>query len=189
MLVHVIVDVFPSKSSNDAMPRSPEQIPLHHLFAHNAWATEKLLEFCEQLTPEQWNATAAGAVGSVFETIHHLVQAEGGYLDRLAPDLTPSDWEHFLPKSLEAVRTRANQMAMLWREYTARDPDAAEIRRKVWPDVTHEFPAYMEITQALFHSHTHREQACMVLSSLGLQPPDLQPLAWADANGVLQRIR
>jgi uncharacterized damage-inducible protein DinB len=45
---------------------------------HNAWATEQLLSFCENLTEEQLAATAPGAVGSVFETLRHLIQAEGG---------------------------------------------------------------------------------------------------------------
>ena len=171
------------------MPRTPEQIPLYQLFQHNAWATEQLLAFCEGLSKEQLGATAPGAVGTLSETLHHFVQADGGYLSRLAPELIPPTWFGPLAKDFASVRARAAEMAELWRTYTARDPDAAEVRRKVWPDVTHEFPAYMEMAQALFHSHTHKEQVCMILTSVGIEPPDLQPLAWADAMGVLKRIR
>lgn len=171
------------------MSRSPDQIALYHLFQHNAWATSRLFDFCERLSEKQLAAIAPGAVGSIAETLHHFVQAEGGYLDRVAHDLTPTDWAAFLAKDFGSVRARADQMAGLWQTYAARDPDPSEIRRKQWPDVTHEFPAYMEIAQALFHTSTHREQICTILTSIGLAPPDLQPLAWADELGVLRRIR
>ncbi len=159
------------------MSRPPEQIALYHLFRHNAWANARLLDFCERLSAEQRAATAPGAVGSVAETLHHFVQAEGGYLSRVAPDLTPAHWERFLAKDFAAVRARAEEMERLWLEYAARDPDPSEIRRKEWPDVTHEFPAYMEIAQALHHSTAHREQVCTILTAVGLEAPDLQPLA------------
>ena len=172
-----------------AMPRPLEQIALYHLFRHNAWANARLLNFCQELTGEQLAATAPGAVGTVAETLHHFVQAEGGYLSRVALDLVPGDWQTYLAKDLASVRARAEEMERLWLEYAARDPDLSEIRRKEWPDVTHEFPAYMEIAQALFHSSTHREQVSMILTAIELASPDLQPLAWADEIGVLKRIR
>ena len=171
------------------MARPPRAIPLHYLFAHNAWANAQLLSLCETLPEEQQSATAPGAVGTVFETLHHLVQAECGYLRRLAPDLAPQQWPPQLDKDLAAVRSRANELEALWSEYAARDPDGGEIRRAVWPDVTHEFPAGMEIAQALSHSSAHREQVCTILTTLGLQPPELQGLAWGDAIGLLRRIK
>lgn len=183
------LDIPTRRGLNAPMPRLPEQVPLYQLFLHNAWATEKLLDSCEPLTAEQLRATVPGAVGSLFETLHHFVQAEGGYLSRLAPELTPAHWEPRLAKTFEAVRSRARELKPLWLTFAATDPDAAQLHRKRWPDVTHEFPAYMEMAQALFHSHTHREQACMIVTSLGLEPPDLQPIAWADEIGALRRIR
>ena len=171
------------------MPRRPSEIALHWLFAHNAWATDQLLSVYETLSAEQRAATAPGAVGNVLETMHHLVQAETGYLTRLAPDLRPPHWERHLAKNFAAVRACANELEGLWSAYAARDPDAGEVRRAVWPDVIHEFPAGMEIVQALSHSYAHREQVCTILTTLGLQPPELQGLAWGDAMGLLRRIR
>ncbi len=43
----------------------------------------------------------------------------------------------------------------------------------------------MEIAQALSHSHAHREQICTIITTLGLQPPDISGLAWGDAMGWL----
>jgi uncharacterized damage-inducible protein DinB len=170
------------------MPRSPAEIPLHHLFAHNGWATEQLLSLAEQLSEDQLTATAPGAVGSVFETLHHYIQAEGGYLTRLAPHLRPAHWELYLQKDFGAIRARAHELDGLWSAYAATDPDASTLCRVDWPDVRHEFVAGMEIAQALSHSHAHREQVCTILTTLGLQPPDISGLAWGDATGLLRRL-
>jgi uncharacterized damage-inducible protein DinB len=169
------------------MARLPESIALHYLFAANGWATDRLLSICEQLPESQLAATAPGAVGTLFETLHHYIQAECGYLSRLAPDLVPGHWQPYLAKDLASVRARADELDRLWEAYAASDPDAGAIRRVEWFDVTHEFPAGMEITQALSHSYAHREQACTILTTLGLQPPELQGLAWGDAVGLLRR--
>jgi uncharacterized damage-inducible protein DinB len=158
------------------------------LFAQNAWATDKVLSLCEGLTPEQLAARAPGAVGTLSETMHHYVQAECGYLSRLAPELIPPDWHPALSKDLRAVRARADELAPLWSAYAATDPDASEIRRKEWWDVTHEYPAGMEIVQALSHSYGHREQACAILTTLGIEPPELQGLKWGDELGMLRRL-
>lgn len=161
---------------------------LQYLFAHNAWATDRLLDFCGGLSEEQLAATAPGAVGNVLETLHHYVQAEGGYYTRLALDRRPAGWVRPLAKDFAAVRARADEMKELWGEYAASDPDASATRGWTWPDVRHEFPAGMEIAQALSHSHAHREQVCTILTSLGLQPPDISGLAWGDAMGWLRRL-
>jgi uncharacterized damage-inducible protein DinB len=170
------------------MARSPDRLPLHWLFAHNAWATEQLLAFCENLSEQQLAATAPGAVGSVFETLHHVIQAEGGYLSRLAPELRPAHWQRYVAKDYASIRERARELEGLWNTYAAADPDAAAIRGVTWPDVRHEFPAGVEMAQAVSHSYGHREQVCTILTSLGLQPPDLSGLAWGDAMGVLRRL-
>ena len=170
-------------------PRPPVQIPLHHLFAHNSWATLRLLAFCERLPPEQIHATAPGAVGSTFETLHHVVQAECGYLARLAPALKPTEWQPYLDKTLEAVKTRAVTLAGLWDTYAATDPDAETPCRPRWPDGrVSEYPAGMEIVQALHHSTAHREQICTILTTLGLEPPDTQGIAWGVELGMIRRL-
>ena len=169
------------------MTRSPQQIPLHYLFAHNAWATEQLLSFCEGLSERQMSATAPGAVGNLFETLRHLVQAECGYFSRLTSGKLPPHWQPYLERDFAVVRARAKELEGLWLAYAASDPDAGELRSKQWPDVLHTFPAGMEITQAISHSHAHREQACTIITSLSLEPPDISGLAWGDAMGMLQR--
>ena len=57
---------------------------LRPLFEHSAWATQTLLETCEPLSPEQLAATAPGAFGTIFETLHHFIESDGHYARRVA---------------------------------------------------------------------------------------------------------
>src|SRR5215216_3856592 len=53
------------------------------LFAHNAWANLKLLDFCEGLSDEQLDATAIGCFGAIRDTLLHIVGAEASYVKRV----------------------------------------------------------------------------------------------------------
>lgn len=39
------------------------------------------------------------------------------------------------------------------------------------------------LTQALHHGSAHREQICAILTGFGMQPPDVQAWAYAEATG------
>ena len=41
----------------------------------------------------------------------------------------------------------------------------------------------MLVIQALHHGNAHREQICVVLTGLGIEPPDIQAWAYAEATG------
>src|SRR5689334_6919359 len=56
---------------------------LDKLFAHNAWATLKLLDFCEGLSDTHLDATAIGGFGSIRDTLQHIVGAEVSYVMRV----------------------------------------------------------------------------------------------------------
>jgi uncharacterized damage-inducible protein DinB len=43
-------------------------------------------------------------------------------------------------------------------------------------------PQY-SVAEALHHGNVHREQICAILTSLGAQPPDIQPWGFADDTG------
>src|SRR5436190_16597255 len=50
------------------------------LFRYHAWANQRLIEFCRQLTDEQLAAASPSAYGSVAATLAHVVQAEGSFV-------------------------------------------------------------------------------------------------------------
>ena len=48
--------------------------------AHHIWATERLIDACAALTPEQLRTPAPGTYGSIIDTFRHLVSTDGWYL-------------------------------------------------------------------------------------------------------------
>ena len=49
-------------------------------FAHHIWATERLIDACAALTPEQLRTPAPGTYGSIIDTFRHLVRSDSWYL-------------------------------------------------------------------------------------------------------------
>ena len=46
---------------------------LDDAFAHHTWATGRLIEACQALSPEQLDSTVPGTYGSIIATMRHLV--------------------------------------------------------------------------------------------------------------------
>jgi uncharacterized damage-inducible protein DinB len=49
---------------------------LEDVFAHNVWATLRLLDACIALSPEQLDTAVPGTYGSILDTARHLVGSE-----------------------------------------------------------------------------------------------------------------
>ena len=56
---------------------------LSDAFAHHAWATQRLLDECAGLTPDQLATTVPGTYGSILDTMRHIVGADASYLNIL----------------------------------------------------------------------------------------------------------
>src|SRR5205085_11187308 len=68
-------------------PEQPGHRELAALFQYNAWATLKLLDFCEKLTEEQLNAASVGGYGHIRVTLQHMIVAEVDYVSRIIGEL------------------------------------------------------------------------------------------------------
>ena len=157
-------------------------------FRHNAWATKRLLEFSRTLTPGQLNATATGTYGTIISTFNHLIYADAGYLPRIK--ITRPAWaegDETDVADLNELEARVDETARLWEQYLA---DPLDARHKLSLDQgAYESESFVPIAQALHHGNVHREQICSVLTTLGLEPPDLQVWAYAEATGHAREVR
>jgi uncharacterized damage-inducible protein DinB len=170
------------------------------LSRHNLWASRTLLEVCRSLTDEQLTAPAVAAYGSILETLNHLVYSEGGYLSSLGGPRTtwveaiqdalaehPAPWsddevrEPIVP--LDELALRLDELERLWESFLAGEEFDAE-RLCVLDLGTYECPAGIVMAQVFHHGSLHREQVCAMLTSLGVEPPDLQPWEFADSTGI-----
>jgi len=159
-------------------------------FRHHVWATRTLLEFCRSLPGEQLTgATAAGGYSTILETFHHVVMADARYLRRLRGEgpawledsgMDPGDVDPD-SLSLDELLAHAGDAAQLWEEFLAEPFDPERIL--LLDQGTFACPAGVIVAQALHHGSVHREQVCAILSGLGVEPPDLQPWAYAADTG------
>ena len=60
--------------------------PIDEAFPHHVWATQRLIDRCIELSPEQLEAAVPGTYGSILETMRHLVGADTYYLAHLTGD-------------------------------------------------------------------------------------------------------
>lgn len=145
---------------------------LSTLFAHNRWANLRLLEQCSTLTPEQLDATTTGAYGSIRDTLEHIVMAERGYLSRIRTGLRYEWPDGARPESVAAMAALAEETGTALIESVARVTPTETVEID-WNGTLRDVPKTILVTQAINHATEHRDQVFAILTSLGIDPPDL----------------
>ncbi len=151
-------------------------------FAHHTWATLRLIDACRALGPEQLATSAPGTYGSILETIRHVVGGDAGYLNLLTQGaVSPIDEEAM---GLEELRAATVGHGQAWGSLVGRsfDPDAMVVRHRDDGSESHA-PMGIRLAQALHHGTDHRSQICTALTTLGIQPPEIDVWAFAQQDG------
>ena len=153
-------------------------------FAHHAWATDLILAACENLPPEALATTVPGTFGSILDTLRHLVGSDAGYLAVLSGGRVARINEGEM--SLAALRATIHVHEPVWQQVLAADldPDEVLVRRRDDGSAT-EAPVGVRLAQVIHHGTDHRSQVCTALTSLGVEPPDIDVWAWAWSQGSL----
>lgn len=150
-------------------------------FRHNAWATKQLLTFCRELSGEQLEIPATGTYGGVLTTLNHLILAEAGYLRAPAGSLPTWAVNRNESRDLGELASRVEELVQIWEQSLSEPVDAERVL--VVDDGAYEVRDGVILVQALHHGNAHREQICTILTSLGLEPPDIQAWEYAWATG------
>lgn len=154
------------------------------LFAHNAWANLKLLDFCAALSDAQLDATAIGCFGSIRDTLVHIVGAEESYVDRVNGRLPaqplPRDQFPGFEQLKDVARWAADEMLQL--ALSARVD--SRVRQRA-PRMLIEYNLASLMMQALTHSTEHRTQISAIITQLGLEPPDMSGWQYMEDTGEL----
>lgn len=156
-------------------------------FAHNTWANLKLLDFCENLSDEQLDATTIGGFGSIRDTLVHIVGAEVGYVERVngrlpAEPFPGKEFPGF--KALkDAVRWTGDELLQL--ALSARAD--TKVRQRP-PRRLVEYKLASLIPQALTHSTEHRTHISVIITQLGMEPPDTSVWHYLDEIGEIQEL-
>ena len=157
------------------------------LFAHNAWANLKLLDFCEHLSDAQLDATAIGCFGSIRDTLLHIVGAEVSYVERVNGKLPPKPLSLGQVPGFEMLKDAARwasdellQLALSARQDTS-------VRQRP-PRMLIEYKLASLMVQAVGHSTEHRSQISAIITQLGMEPPDMSGWQYMEEMGELKDL-
>jgi uncharacterized damage-inducible protein DinB len=154
---------------------------LEDAFAHHIWATLRVLDACLELSPEQLDTTVPGTYGSILETARHLVGADAGYLFVLTDGRRSEiEEDEEAQMGLRQLRDVMVENEHLWSGLLATrpDPDADVVRHRDDGTDSHA-PMGIRLAQALLHGTDHRSQICTALTSLGIEPPEIDVWGFA----------
>ena len=149
---------------------------LRQLARYNAWANARVFSLCETADPTLLAETDQGSIGSVEETLKHLVSVEDAYLTMLQDrDLQEAlgSREAYAAHDLAWFARRSAEVAQGYEALLSeRDEIWLEGRMQVpWFD----FPMTVRdgLLQAFTHSAQHRAQVLSVLGTRGVAVPDV----------------
>ncbi|HYH12877.1 MAG TPA: DinB family protein [Thermomicrobiales bacterium] len=153
---------------------------LRAVIDHHIWANDTLFAFCQTLTAEQLQWTGSGTYGQLHKTLAHIAEAEQIYLSRipdtgiervLDDDATP------LPPVSE-LRASLQRSGEAWRAVIARWPDDHPIHYRRRDGREEHRSISFSVVQMLDHGAEHRNHIRTILSSHGIEPPEIDGWAW-----------
>jgi uncharacterized damage-inducible protein DinB len=155
---------------------------LSDAFAHDAWANDRLLEACESLTPEQLANPSPGTYGPIIDTVRHLIGSDAWYLWIITEDARfESIGEDEM--SVAELRAAARVNAAAWEAFITPDLDPDKDIVRTGDGWEYHSPLGVRLAQVVHHGTDHRSQVCTALTSLGIQPPEIDLWAYGEATG------
>jgi uncharacterized damage-inducible protein DinB len=151
-------------------------------FGHHVWATIRVLDACAALDDAQLATAVPGTYGSIIDTVRHLVGGDVFYLDVLRG----GEPERFNEAASDIPTLRAVMEAHdpVWQRLVTGDPDPTTVVVE-YEDSGYEThaPLGIRLAQALYHGTDHRSQVCTALTTLGIEPPPIEPWDFARRDG------
>lgn len=152
------------------------------IFEHNNWANLQILRACAGLDAEQLDARPQSAtLGSIRETLTHLVAAQQGYLSLLTlPPEERQEVELTFAELETSARLSGEALLALAREEGGKlTQDWLRSKRG------HLIEPWVVLTQIINHASEHREQINSMLSALELPHPDLDGWTYGESVQAL----
>lgn len=159
---------------------------LVRLFEHNNWANLQIMDVCLALSDAQLDADPqSAAYGSIRSTLLHLVRAQHNYfrLLTLPLDQRQESAQVAFENLRESARASGEAFVALARD-AAR---LASLTRLQTRDGYYVDP-WVILVQVINHATEHREQVKIMLTSLGVTPPDLDGWTYGDHTQALVPI-
>jgi len=154
---------------------------LDDAFAHHIWATQRVIDSCAPLTPEQLQTPAPGTYGPIIDTLRHLVTADCWYLTFFRDE--PQRIEEGAEVGLDELLSAITSNGRTWLELLAGGLDGEAIMVEHGDGWKFHARTGLRLAQVVQHGTDHRSQVCTALSSFGLTPPEVDLWAFGEATG------
>ena len=160
------------------MPRSL----LADAFDHHVWATLQVLDLLAPLTEEQLGTKVPGTYGTILDTARHLVGSDrwylfvqtGGKVDQIEEDTM----------DIAGLRAAMEPNAAHWRAILDANPDPDADVTYTRDDGSRAHATWgVRLAQVIDHGTDHRSQLFTALTTLGIEPPEIDVWAWAMTVG------
>jgi len=156
-------------------------------FAHHVWASKVLLDACLPLSDEQLATTVPGTYGSLLDTLRHLVGGDAGYLHLLTDGRVAEIDEASM--DVAALRAEMDLVDRAWTALLATDLDLDADVMRTRDDGSRSFaPMSIRLAQVVHHGTDHRSQVATALTTLGIEPPEMDVWAYADSQHRLAKV-
>jgi uncharacterized damage-inducible protein DinB len=153
-------------------------------FAHNTWATLRVIDTCLTLGPGDLQASVPGTYGSILDTMRHLVGADSSYLFVCTGEGAPIEDEEGM--DLTELRAATESHGPAWSTFLASDPDPDRVIVRHRDDGSETTaPLSIRLAQVVHHGTDHRSQICTALTNLGIEPPYIDVWAYGEVEGTV----
>jgi uncharacterized damage-inducible protein DinB len=149
-------------------------------FGHHVWATIRVVEACELLTPEQLATPVAGTYGSILDTLRHLVAADRSYLTLLDGSLPDVEEDKL---DLVIMRATMHESDPVWQKVVSSPNVEQDVVRHRDDGSESHAPRGIRLAQVIHHGTDHRSQICTGLTALGFTPPDIDVWDYGRVDG------
>ena len=156
-------------------------------FDHHVWATLQLIDACLPLSEEQLATTVPGTFGSILDTMRHLVGADASYLNLLSGgQIAEIEEDGF---SLAELRPVMEANGPVWSSVLDQDLDPDTVLTRHRDDGSESLaPIGIRLAQVIHHGTDHRSQVCTALTTLGIEPPEIDVWSLAWVQGRLSEV-
>ena len=154
---------------------------LDDAMAHHIWATERLIDECRALTPEQLTTPAPGTYGSILDTFRHLVITDCWYVTFFRDE--PQRIEEGADVGLDELRSAITSNGKDWIQLLGGGLDGEADVVEHGDGWNFHSPTGFRLAQVIQHGTDHRSQICTALTSLGVEPPAIDLWAYGEATG------
>jgi uncharacterized damage-inducible protein DinB len=163
-------------------------ILLRDAFDHHVWATNKLIDACLELPAGQLEASVPGIYGSIIGTFRHTVGGDASYLHVLTGGGVAEIDEDAM--DLRELRGVMEADGTAWRQLLDGDIDPNAMATRHRDDGTDSHvPVTIRLAQAIHHGTDHRSQICTALTTLGVEPPDIDVFDFAQQDGRVEVVQ